>query len=331
LAVPGYGAAEIIGSNGVVENITDKLQSQTIELEDIKIHLVHNGVSSGDGALHADSLPVILFLHGFPEFHGAWSQVLPLLIKDHLVIAPDQRGYNLSSAPQELSNYQTALLVGDMIAVMESLLPGHDYHLVGHDWGASIAYAMAMKQRQRIVTLTIINGVHPIPFQRALSSDEKQAEASQYFHILRAPDAATHMSDNGFARTFSMFEKFSSTPWLDERHRQDYLNAWSQPGRMNAMLNWYRASPMIVPIGTTPVPHAPLLDVDPAKFTIEMPHQVIWGLQDTALLPVARRGLEEFSKQLKIVELEDAGHWINHTHPEFIAEEIRKFVSSPST
>ena len=315
-----------------------KFQSLIVQNGDIDIHLIHNG-QSGDGngerristdeqgLLHNDTRPVLLFLHGFPEYHGAWEQVLPLLAKDHLIIAPDQRGYNLSSAPQELSLYQTKLLVGDMTTLMDKLLPHRKYHLIGHDWGASIAYAIAIGQSDRISTLTIINGVHPVTFQRALSTDKRQAKASQYFHKLCEQDAAIAMSRNGFAKTFSMFEKFSSTQWLDERQKQNYLQAWSQPGRMNAMLNWYRASPMIVPIGDRPANHSRMLDADPAKFRIAMPHLVLWGMQDTALLPVARSGLEDFAPNLKIIELEDAGHWINHTHPDFIATHIRDFIS----
>ncbi len=318
-----------------------EFQSRFVRLGDIDIHLVHNAITADNrnlenGNLKTDGRPVILFLHGFPEYHGAWNEVLPLLAKDFLVIAPDQRGFNHSSAPQELSKYQTRLLVEDMFAMMDELLPDVDYHLVGHDWGASIAYAMAMRNPGRINTLTVINGVHPIPFQRALWSDKDQIKASQYFHVLCAPNSDKHMSENGFARTFSMFEKFSSTPWLDEEQKQKYLDAWSRPGRMNAMLNWYRASPIIVPSlvpsEEKPEPEGsdhrpPLLDADPDKFRIDMPHLVLWGMQDTALLPVARSGLEEFAGDLKIVEIDDAGHWINHTHPQFIAKHIREFIA----
>ena len=322
----------------MVKNIDIQFQSHFIELDEVNIHLVHNGQQhngqqNGVGTLNAKSRPVILLLHGFPEYHGAWEQVQALLANDYLLIAPDQRGFNLSSAPQDLSSYATRLLVSDMIEVMDKILPGQDYHLVGHDWGASIAYAMAIKQPKRIITLNIINGVHPITFQRALCNDKSQAKASQYFFKLSAVGAAEKMSENNFARTFSMFEKFSSSPWLNDKQRQNYINAWSRPGRMNGMLNWYRASPMIVPtlrnLEDEPMSvHAPLLDADGSKFNITMPHLVLWGMQDTALLPVARAGLEQFAEDLKIVEVEDAGHWINHTHPHIIADEIRHFIAS---
>ena len=294
----------------------------------IDIHFVHNSILTADGVLESDNREIILLLHGFPEFYRAWEHVLPLLAKNYLVIAPDQRGFNISSAPQDVASYQTRYLVDDMIALMDQLVPGCNYHLVGHDWGASIAYVLAMRQNQRIKTLSIINGVHPIPFQRALCNSKEQIAASQYFHILCADGAAEKMAENGFARTFSMLDKFSSSPWLNQALRKKYLDAWSQPGRINGMLNWYRASPMQVPVGDEKPSAAPLLDVDPENFRIIMPHLLVWGMEDTALLPVARSGLEKFAADLKIVEVEDAGHWINHTHPDFIASEIHQFIQS---
>ncbi|MCP4073258.1 MAG: alpha/beta hydrolase [Hyphomicrobiales bacterium] len=317
----------------MAESNPAKFNSLFVKLDDVDIHLVHNGTQNLDGTLDPGSRQILLLLHGFPEYHGAWDDVMPLLAENYLVIAPDQRGYNLSSAPQDVSSYQAKLLVADMTRLMERLVPGSRYHLVGHDWGASVAYAMAMRLPECVNTLNIINGVHPITFQRALAANKDQIKASQYFHILCADGAEKKMSENAFARTFSMLEKFSSSPWLDQATRQKYLEAWSQPGRINAMVNWYRASPMVVPHskksekGEESPANAPLLDVDPAKFNISMPHLVIWGMQDTALLPVARAGLEEFAGDLTIVEVEVAGHWINHTHPGLVAGKIHKFVA----
>lgn len=305
-----------------------KFHSCIQQVSGTDIHFLHNGTPAGDGALETGNYEILLLLHGFPEFHGAWEHVMPLLAKNYLVIVPDQRGFNLSSAPQDVESYQTKYLVADMIALMDQLVSGSNYHLVGHDWGASIAYALAMRQSQRIKTLSIVNGVHPIPFQRALCSSKEQIAASQYFHTLCADGAAEKMAENGFARTFSMLEKFSSSSWLDHGLREKYLKAWSQPGRMNAMLNWYRASPMQVPVGNEKPAPAPLLNIDPENFHIKMPHLLLWGMEDTALLPVARSGLDEFADDLKIVEVEDAGHWINHTHPDFVAGEIHQFIQS---
>ena len=92
------------------------------------------------------------------------------------------------------------------------------------------------------------------------------------------------------------------------------------------MLNWYRATPIVVPKPDAPVPKTPLLDIDPINFTISMPHLVLWGMEDTALLPVSRQGLDGFAKDLSVVEIEDAGHWVNHTHSELIGAQIANFI-----
>ncbi|MCP4182357.1 MAG: alpha/beta fold hydrolase, partial [Hyphomicrobiales bacterium] len=191
---------------------TSIFDSRILRVSDTDIHFVHNSTHTADGALEPGNSEILLLLHGFPEFYGAWEHVMPYLAEKYLVIVPDQRGYNLSSAPPDVASYQTKYLVGDMIALMDQLVPGSNYHLVGHDWGASIAYALAIRQCERIKTLSIVNGIHPIPFQRALSSSKDQIAASQYFHTLCADGAAKKMAENGFARMFSMLEKFSSSP-----------------------------------------------------------------------------------------------------------------------
>ena len=190
-------------------------------------------IIDNDGKLIDDGRPVILLLHGFPEYHGAWSHVLPHLTKKYLLIAPDQRGFGLSSAPQNVEDYQAKLLVGDMVALMQNLLADKKYHLVGHDWGSAIAYALAINHAVQITTLTTINGVHPITFQRALIASKEQAQASQYFHVLCKRDAASHMAKNQYKKAFAMFEKFSSTNWLTPQIRAEYLEMWSRPGQFN--------------------------------------------------------------------------------------------------
>lgn len=306
-------------------------QSQTRTLGDVDIHYVHNIGSDLQNSDRQDNREILLLLHGFPEYHGGWRELLPLLAQNYIVVAPDQRGFNRSSCPQSVDDYAAKHLVADMVNLMDSILPGRDFHLIGHDWGASIAYALAMKHRARIKTLSIINGVHPFIFQRSFSTSLEQVKASQYIHILRDQNAATYLSADNYAKTFSMLENFSTIKWLDEKTRAEYVKAWGSPERMNAMLNWYRASPMQVPKGENLSTNAPILDADPALFKITMPHLLIWGMQDTALLPVAREGLDEFAADLKIVEVEDAGHWINHTHADLLGREIQSFIATKTS
>ena len=108
--------------------------------------------------------------------------------------------------------------------------------------------------------------------------------------------------------------------------RAGYLRAWSLPGRMEAMLNWYRASPIIVPRPAEPVPPTPLKDADPARFSVVAPHLLIWGQRDTALLPSSTAGLERFAPRFERVDIADGDHWVMHTHGEFVAARMRAFI-----
>ena len=134
---------------------------------------------------------------------------------------------------------------------------------MAHDWGASVAYATAIAAPARVAKLAVINGVHPGPFQRALIEDEGQRKASAYMHFLREPEAEALLSANSFEKLLGMLSRFGPQPWLTPEKRAGYLEAWSAPGALTGMLNWYRASPAVVPqAGET---------VDPAKVPSSIP------------------------------------------------------------
>lgn len=293
----------------------------------VRLHVVHNGRAAGEDGRISDNRPAIVFLHGFPEYWAAWKPVFADLAEQYLLIAADQRGYNLSDAPQDVEDYATRKLAGDILAMADHLLAPHrTFTLAGHDWGASVAYALAIQHPDRLDGLVIVNGVHPVLFQRALIEDEEQRAASQYFHVLTAPDAAARMSENGHARTFSMFEKFSSSPWLTDEDRAGYRKAWSREGRMNAMLNWYRGSPIVVPKPDAMTVDAPLVHGKPAQFGVRVPHLLIWGMADQALRPASRSGIEAFAPNLYLVEIAEGDHWVIHTHPREVAGHIATFM-----
>src|SRR5438477_478990 len=127
-----------------------------------------NGIELHGRAMGDPKAPLLLFLHGFPEYSGAWDDVLPAFAAIFHSVAPDQRGYARSSKPADLDAYRIKNLVRDVLALGESLSPDRPFRLVGHDWGASVAYATAIAAPSRISRLPVINGVHPGPFQRAL-------------------------------------------------------------------------------------------------------------------------------------------------------------------
>ncbi len=307
------------------DSLPTDFRSDFIDCDGLTLHVVHNGAAYAGKPLDDQRQP-ILMLHGFPEFWIAWQSVMAALGDEFLIIVPDQRGYNLSAAPKGAENYKARLLVGDMITLMEQMIGERSFSLAGHDWGASIAYALAINFADKVDHLLIANGVHPACFQKAMIDHPAQAKASGYFHILRRSDAALHMCANDFAKTFSMFEKFSSTPWLNEVLREQFRKAWDGEDRMAAMLHWYNSSPIVVPKEGEPTPDAPLYHVGPDQFRVSMPHVLVWGMGDQALLPVSQEKLDLFCDDLRRVEVPDADHWILHTHGETVASELRKLI-----
>lgn len=270
--------------------------------------------------------PVMMMLHGFPEYWAGWSKVAQMLCGRWRVVLPDQRGYNLSSRPKGVDAYEVKHLVADMVALIDELSPRQPIVLCGHDWGASVAYAMAMRHSDRISHLVIANGVHPMCFQKSLLAGGAQTAASQYIPVLRAPDAEERLSANRHEKLFGMLEKFSSATWLDDAARRAYRDVWSKPGALTAMLNWYRASPLVVPPVGAPAQSFHFDAQILARYRISLPHLLLWGMQDTALLPESRADIVQFCEDLTLHELADAGHWILHENPQWVASRIQAFV-----
>ena len=284
-------------------------QSRTHEVNGQRIHALHAGPDDG---------PLMLLLHGFPEFSHAWSAVAPHFADTHRVVMPDQRGCGRSSRPEGVESYRPRLLAADMIALVESLAPlGGTVTLCGHDWGASVAYAMTFHRPDLVARLVVANGAHPVTFQRALLAIGAQTRASRYIDTLRRPDAAERMSEDGFRRTFSMLSKFSTVSWLDDETRALYRDVWREA--LPTMLHWYRATPLEVPPEGAAARAVPFTVEALERFRVRCPHLVVWGMRDTALLPEAREGLEAFCADLTVHEIADASHWLLHERPGEVA------------
>jgi len=153
---------------------------------------IEHGFAEGEGVqLHyarAGVGPLMLFLHGFPEFWYGWRRQLPEFGRDHLALAPDQRGYNLSDKPAGKEAYRIDRMVADVAALAGRFATG-PMVLVGHDWGGAVAWAFAIKHPELVERLIILNAPHPVLMQRRLASDPEQAAASQYMRRFRKPDA----------------------------------------------------------------------------------------------------------------------------------------------
>ena len=268
--------------------------------------------------------PALVFLHGFPEWSGAWRDVFAHL-PGLRCFAPDQRGYGISYRPEAITDYATGKIARDVFALFEAL-DLNRVHLIGHDWGASTAYAAAFAGDPRIASLTILNGVHPIPFQRAIATGGAQCEASQYIPWLCREGSEDILAANGFAKLTRLFAEGMDMSWLSGPVLESYRAAWRDADRLRSMINWYRASPIVV--GSPGQPLSPdQLPAFPAdRMRVEIPHLLIWGMGDTALLPEARHGLEGFCPDLTVHEIEGADHWLHHQKPAEVAGIIRRFV-----
>ena len=266
--------------------------------------------------------PPLLMLHGFPEFGGAWDEVARLL-PDYHCIAPDQRGYGQSWAPADVGHYKARQLVGDLVALIETI--GAPLPVVAHDWGAAVAYALAIRHPELISALVVINGVHPGPFQRELARGGAQSEASAYIDYLRDPKAEARLAADDFAGLRKLFAAKMDMRWLEGAKLRDYLTEWGRDGRLTGMLNWYRASPLQVARPGQPLE---LPDFPVAVGRVPLPHLVIWGEDDRALLPECLEGLEAYCPDLTIRRIPGADHWICHQKPAEVAALIREFLAA---
>lgn len=266
---------------------------------------------------------LLLFLHGFPEFWFMWRDALAHFGGGWHAVAPDQRGYNLSTKPAGIEPYRVRHLVEDILQLATAL--GHErFTLVAHDWGGAVAWNVAAWHPGRVERLVIVNAPHPVTFARELAHDPAQAAASAYMTLFRSAKAERVMDEDGMRR----LRRMTLDQWganggpTDAAHVQAYLDAWAQPGALTGMLAWYRASPL-----HPPEPDAPLPAIDPAKFHVRVPTLVVWGERDTALLPGNLDGLHEHVDDLTIERIPDASHWVMHERPGPAIAAIERFLS----
>jgi len=250
--------------------------------------------------------PPVILLHGFPESHRTWRGIVPDLARDHFVVAPDQRGYARSDKPQEVEAYATDRIVADLMALADAL--GIDrFTLVGHDWGGAAAWMAALKHPDRVERLVIVNAPHPLVFQRSIFDDRDQRAASQYIRRFRDTDLDKGLVGAGLERFLGSTFAHHVAHAIVGDDKAAYLDEWSQPGAITAMLNWYRASAMIVPATGEDPPRPAFLD---APFPpVTQPTLVVWGTRDKALLPAQLEGLPALVPDLTI-ERVDAGHFV---------------------
>ena len=286
----------------------------------IRLHCVAQGAAEA---------PLMVFVHGFPEFWYCWHAQLDEFGKDYRAVAFDLRGHNLSDKPQGVEDYRIKPLLEDLRQLIEFLSAGRDDKscvLVAHDWGGAIAWTFAALYPRYVNKLVIINAPHSVPFARALAHDPAQQAASAYMNFFRLDKAERVLGENGFERLLKMFSATASgRSALGDDDIPRYLAAWSQPGALACALKLYRASPLYPP--TTDDPGAASLTLDPAALTVRVPTLVIWGEADTALGTVLLDGLDELVPDLRIERLPGASHWVIHEQPQAVSAAMRRFLA----
>jgi pimeloyl-ACP methyl ester carboxylesterase len=253
--------------------------------------LVLDAVATGP----SDGPPVVL-LHGFPQTSWCWRGVWPALAEAGLrVVAPDLRGYSADARPQGVEHYRMPLLVGDVLAVLDHL-GAAQAHVVGHDWGAGIAWQVAARHPERVRTLIAVSVPHPLAFAEALRSDPDQRARSQYMRDWHDPDTERRLLDAGLENVFG------GIPTVDAER---YLAVLRQPGALTAALSYYRAQSRADVEGLGPVT-APTLHV--------------WSDGDLALGPTAAHATgDHVAGPYRFEVLAGVSHWVPEQAPDRLA------------
>ncbi|MCK6540414.1 MAG: alpha/beta hydrolase [Anaerolineales bacterium] len=278
-----------------------KLEEQFIKTNNIRLHTMMAGPKSG---------PPVILLHGFPEFWRGWVKQLPALVDAGCrVIIPDQRGYNLSDKPRGAKAYNMHELVNDVIGLIDAL--GYEkVNLVGHDWGAAVAWMMAIWHPERIHRLGILNVPHPAVMKRFLLRDLEQIRRSWYIFFFQLPwlPEMGMRSDNwrGASRALRGSGKIHT---FSNEDVEKYKEAWSQPGAMTAMINWYRAI----------IRYQPTITDD---MRVKVPTLMMWGMKDVALTHRMARPSMDYVNEGNLILFPEATHWVQHD----AAEEVNHYL-----
>jgi pimeloyl-ACP methyl ester carboxylesterase len=271
----------------------------------VTLHAVEAGPADG---------PLVILLHGFPEFWWGWRyQIGPLTDAGFRVLVPDQRGYHLSDKPEGRRAYDLDTLAKDVVGLADALGRG-TFSVIGHDWGGLVAWWTASRYPDRVAKLVVLNAPHPSVAGSYMRSHPSQMLRSLYvgfFQIPRLPEAM--LSANGYRSLKDALVRTSRRGTFSDGDVARYEKAWSQPGALTAMLNWYRALPL--------KPSMP-------DSTVRSPTLVIWGTRDRFL----EKGLAEASLSLcetgDVRWIENATHWVQHEEPDAVNAALVGFLKT---
>lgn len=281
----------------------------TAQVADIEARVEHGYANSAGVKIHYASLgdkkaPLIVMIHGFPDYWYTWRDQMEALSKDYYCVAIDQRGYNQSDKPKGVENYDMRLLVGDVAAVIKHL--GREKAIiVGHDWGGIVSWTLAMHMPQVVEKLIILNLPHPRGLARELANNPEQQKNSQYARNFQQPDEHKKWTPEKLAF------------WVkDPAAKQKYIEAFGRSD-IEAMLNYYKRN----------YPREPYKEDTSPVIKVKMPVLMIHGLGDTALLPSALNNTWEWLEQdLTLVTIPKSGHFVQQDASEMVTRSIRMWL-----
>ena len=269
----------------------DMIEHRTVRSNHLTLHVAQAGPLDG---------PPVLLLHGFPEYWGGWAKQIPALAAaGQRVWAPDQRGYNLSAKPRGVAAYDIDELAQDVLGLIDAT--GHErVALVGHDWGAAVAWWVAGKHPQRLRKLAILNVPHLAVMFRTLWRSWAQMRKSWYifmFQLPWLPEAS--LRRNGWTNAIRALKGSARRGAFTAEEIEQYRAAWSQPGAITGMVNWYRAAARsqhkLASLGR-----------------IRVPTLMIWGAHDIALGREMAQPSIDLCDDGRLVFIEEAGHFVQH-------------------
>jgi epoxide hydrolase 4 len=270
----------------------------------------HLTVRSGLISLHAVAAgpadgPLVILLHGFPEYWYGWRhQIDALAAAGFRVIAPDGRGYNQSDKPARIKDYALSELASDVLAVADGC-GRKQFFLAGHDWGAAVAWHVALTCPQRVKRLAILNVPHPAVMKRFVSTHLSQIRRSWYMLLFQIPALPERLF---FAANFRMgagsLTRSSKPGTFTEEDLKLYREAWSRPGAVRSMIHWYRALFRYRPVYR--------------NISVQVPVRIIWGQQDMFLLPQMADTSLRHCPDGNLTMIEDATHWVQHEKADLV-------------
>lgn len=264
---------------------------------------------------------LVLFLHGFPYFSEAWYKIIDNLQGDYRAIAPDNRGYGYSDKPQAATEYHIEKLVSDVLGLINALSPNKKVVIVGHDWGAGLAWTTAQLYPERVSKLVLINGVALNVFLKVLQRSEIQRERSKYIHKLDGWLARTLFAIRGPELLWEGIEEKHKNGLVNDIFKEAYLNAWEQPNAAQSAVKWYRAN----------IPEFDQINEDDmwpsADARVDVPALLIWSKGDPAFSDDVFKLIPNYINDLEIKIVDTDEHAPFLSHSEQVSAYIQQFLA----